>query len=93
MAKRKTERATIIADFSTAEIPTVEGSLMARSESDDFRAEEIWEGGLAIFNPGNPNVGNVVAFESNNGALRVRRYTAEDTSAVGGIAVGLVRLL
>ncbi len=64
-----------------------------RIESDDFRVEEIWASDLVIFNPGNPKVGNVVAFESDDGALHVRRFTAGDAHAVAGIAVGLVRLL
>lgn len=40
-----------------------------------------------------PKVGDGVAFESNDRAWQVRRFTTHDEPAVAGIAVGLVRLL
>ncbi len=41
MAKRPNEQETIIADFSEAGIPSVEGSFMVKIESDDFRVLQV----------------------------------------------------
>lgn len=90
-ATRQNEQGEIVADFSDAGIPNVDGTFIVRVDSDDFRAEKIRADDFVIFNPTDkPQVGRVVAVETDDGALRVHRCESE-SEAVAGIAVGLIR--